>query len=182
MGKNASGMYVIDEDYNIVSYNHAAKTMYPQLVKKEKCYKCLMDRETPCDVCPVARGIEGPKNYLDPLSGVLRSVDAVEIELESGKTGHALVFSAAEATEEIYRELTGNGENPLLLGVVDVLGKDYSNIYSVDRETHKVRVCRFHDQVMSSVGESLIREDSYEQIMDIYIEENVAAEDKIRMQ
>lgn len=182
MGKNASGMYVIDEDYNIVSYNHAAKTMYPQLVKKEKCYKCLMDRETPCDVCPVARGIEGPKNYLDPLSSVLRSVDAVEIELESGKTGHALVFSAAEATEEIYRELTGNGENPLLLGVVDVLGKDYSNIYSVDRETHKVRVCRFHDQVMSSVGESLIREDSYEQIMDIYIEENVAAEDKIRMQ
>ena len=182
MGKNASGMYVIDEDYNIVNYNHEAKMMYPQLIKQEKCYKCLMDREIPCDDCPIARGIEEPKNYLDLLSRVLRSVDAVGVELESGKVGYALFFSAAEATEEIYRELTGNGENTLLLGVVDALGKDYSNIYSVDRETHKVRVCRFHDQMINSVEESLIRENLYEQIMDIYIENNVAAEDKIRMQ
>lgn len=35
MGKNASGMYVIDADYNIVSYNHAAEIIYPEL-KKEK--------------------------------------------------------------------------------------------------------------------------------------------------
>lgn len=29
MGKNASGMYVIDEDYKIISYNLAAREIYP---------------------------------------------------------------------------------------------------------------------------------------------------------
>lgn len=31
VGKNASGMYVIDEDYKIISYNLAAREIYPQL-------------------------------------------------------------------------------------------------------------------------------------------------------
>lgn len=47
MGKNTSGMYVIDEDYKIVSYNQAAREIYPQLRSGEKCYRCLRNRETP---------------------------------------------------------------------------------------------------------------------------------------
>ena len=35
MGKNTSGMYVIDEDYKIVSYNQAAREIYPQLKWRE---------------------------------------------------------------------------------------------------------------------------------------------------
>ena len=84
MGKNASGMYVIDADYNIVSYNHAAEIIYPELKKGEKCYRCLQHNEEPCESCPVVNGIEGPKNYLEPRRNVLRSIDAVEIPLESG--------------------------------------------------------------------------------------------------
>lgn len=53
MGKNASGMYVIDEDYKIISYNLAAREIYPQLKRGEKCYHCLRNRETPCEICPV---------------------------------------------------------------------------------------------------------------------------------
>lgn len=30
-------------------------------------------------------------------------------------------------------------ENPILMGIINVLGKNFINIYSVDRETHKVR-------------------------------------------
>ena len=100
MGKNASGMYVIDADYNIVSYNHAAEIIYPELKKGEKCYRCLLHNEEPCESCPVVNGIEGPKNYLEPRRNVLRSIDAVEIPLESGEMEHAMIFSAAEATEE----------------------------------------------------------------------------------
>ena len=47
VGKNASGMYVIDEDYKIISYNLAAREIYPQLKRGEKCYHCLRKRETP---------------------------------------------------------------------------------------------------------------------------------------
>ena len=50
MGKNASGMYVIDEDYKIISYNLAAREIYPQLKRGEKCYHCLRNRETPCEI------------------------------------------------------------------------------------------------------------------------------------
>ena len=89
-----------------------------------------MNEESMCESCPVVNGIEGPKNYLEPRRKVLRSIDAVEIPLESGELGHAMIFSAAEATEETYRGITNNGENPLLLGIINVLGKDYSNIYS----------------------------------------------------
>lgn len=178
MGKNASGMYVIDEDYKIISYNLAAREIYPQLKRGEKCYHCLRNRETPCEICPVVNGIKGPKNYLEPGRNILRSVDAVEIPLESGGTGHALVFSDTETNDEIS---SGMMENPLLMGIINVLGKNFINIYSVDRETHKVQVCRFQGQSGAYVEEGLRSDESYEKIMDIYIESSVAAEDRIRM-
>ena len=108
MGKNASGMYVIDEDYKIISYNLAAREIYPQLKRGEKCYHCLRNRETPCEICPVVNGIKGPKNYLEPGRNILRSVDAVEIPLESGGTGHALVFSDTETNDEISSIMIGS--------------------------------------------------------------------------
>lgn len=178
MGKNTSGMYVIDEDYKIISYNQAARELYPQLRSGEKCYRCLRNRETPCEVCPIINGIKGPKNYLEPGRNILRVVDAVEIPLESGGTGHALVFSDTETNAEIS---SGMMENPLLMGIINVLGKNFVNIYSVDRETHKVQVYRFQGQGGAYVEEGLRRDESYEKIMDIYIESSVAAEDRIRM-
>lgn len=181
MGKNASGMYVIDAEYNIVSYNHAARDIYPELKKGEKCYKCLMHEDAPCKACPILNGIEGPMNYLESRHNMLRSIDAVEIELESGEMGHAMVFSSAEATEEMYKSVTDNGENPLLLGIVNVLGKDYSNIYSVDRETRKVQVCRYKNHALGGVGETLVREEPYDKVMAVYIEDNVASEDQTKM-
>ena len=72
-------------------------------------------------------------------------------------------------------------ENPILMGIINVLGKNFINIYSVDRETHKVQVCRFQGQSGAYGEEGLRRDESYEKIMDIYIESSVAAEDRIRM-
>ena len=105
MGKNASGMYVIDADYNIVSYNHAAEIIYPELKKGEKCYRCLMHEENPCAECPVVNGIEGPKNYLETKQKVLRSIDAVEIQLESGELGHAMIFWRQKQQKKHTEEL-----------------------------------------------------------------------------
>lgn len=80
MGKNASGMYIIDADYNIISYNQTMKKMYPGLKKGEKCYKCLLNRDCQCETCPVTNGVEGPKNYLEQGTNILRSIDAVELD------------------------------------------------------------------------------------------------------
>lgn len=70
---------------------------------EKKCYRCLMHEENPCAECPVVNSIEGPKR-LSGASKVLRSIDAVEIQLESGELGHAMIFSAAEATEKKHAE------------------------------------------------------------------------------
>lgn len=93
MEQFSSGTYIIDSEYHIVNYNETAATLYPMLRKGEKCHKVLMNRERPCEVCPVFHGIKGPKTYLDPIRHLYETVDAVEVPMEDGTTGHALVFS-----------------------------------------------------------------------------------------
>lgn len=81
MGQNASGMYIVDDNYNIVGFNTVAEHMYPRIKKEEKCYRCLMNQEVPCAMCPIYNKIEGPKTYIDPVSGHYETVDAVDMDL-----------------------------------------------------------------------------------------------------
>ena len=53
MGQNASGMYIVDDNYKIVGFNTVAEHMYPRIKKEEKCYRCLMNQEVPCAMCPI---------------------------------------------------------------------------------------------------------------------------------
>ncbi len=89
----SSGIYVIDSDYKIVSFNRTAKEIYPMLRKGEKCFKVLMNLERPCPLCPVYNQVMGPTTYIDPIRHIKETVDAVEMTLEDDAIGHALVFS-----------------------------------------------------------------------------------------
>lgn len=93
MREKSSGVYVIDGDYNVVSCNQTILELYPRLEKGKKCYKCLMDLDEPCPPCPVANKVCGPQTYMDPIRGIYETVDAVEMVLEDGSIGHALVMS-----------------------------------------------------------------------------------------
>ncbi|MGI6032397.1 MAG: EAL domain-containing protein [Coriobacteriales bacterium] len=99
MSKESSGAYVIDPDYNIISCNQSAREMYPQLKKGVKCYTCLMNLDKPCETCPVANNIQGPQTYMDPIRKIYETVDAVEIELDDGRVGHALIMSTVGESE-----------------------------------------------------------------------------------
>ena len=88
-----SGCYMIDSEYNVLSYNSVVGNLYPSLKVGEKCHKCLMNLDHPCDICPVANGVQGPVTYLDPIRKVYESVDAVEVPLTDGTMGHALVLA-----------------------------------------------------------------------------------------
>lgn len=180
MGKNASGIYVIDEDYNIVRFNHAAAKLYPTLKKGEKCYRRLMNQDVPCVNCPVLNHIEGPKTHLDRERNILATVDAIEIELEDGRPGHALVFSDV-TRKNFTRDLAENTDNLQLLGVINVLGNDYTNVYSVRRSDHHVQIFRFADRA-AGVRDSLYTDGTYEPAVDTYIKQNVFIEDQSRLQ
>lgn len=105
MSEISSGAYVIDDDYTIVSFNDTIAKIYPQLVKGEKCHKCLMGLDEPCPPCPVANRIYGPQTYMDPIRGIYETVDSVDIVLEDGRPGHVLVASTVGESEVISAKL-----------------------------------------------------------------------------
>ncbi len=107
MGDKSSGVYIIDEAYNIISYNAVAKELYPQLKKGEKCYTCLMGLDAPCPICPVLRGVKGPQTYFDPIRKIYESVDAVEL---SEDARYALVFTTVGERERLSKKLPSSEE------------------------------------------------------------------------
>lgn len=104
MTDKASGAYIINRDYDIISYNRIAKSLYPQLVAGEKCYKCLMGLDEPCQPCPVANNVQGPRTYFDPIRHIYETVDAVPFD-EDGEKKYALVFSTTGERERYARQL-----------------------------------------------------------------------------
>ena len=75
-----SGCYVINDTFDVVNFNDVAKETYPSLIKGKKCYKCLMDSEAPCDVCPIVNEVKGPKVYFDPIRHIYETVDAINLD------------------------------------------------------------------------------------------------------
>jgi diguanylate cyclase (GGDEF)-like protein len=105
MSDISSGAYVIDDDYTIVSFNKTMGELYPQLKRGEKCHKCLMGLDEPCPPCPVANRVYGPQTYLDPIRDIHETVDCVEMVLEDGRVGHALIVSTVGESEVISAKL-----------------------------------------------------------------------------
>ena len=180
MAQVSSGTYIIDSDYNIVNFNETAAALYPVLRKGEKCYRVLMNRDCPCDVCPVFNGIKGPRTYLDPIRHLYETVDAVDIPMEDGKTGHALVFNTVGEREQLAKELPTDAQGLHLLGIINALSKDVSDLYEVNRETREVIVYRASDQ---AIGVTVKNQNSviYDDAMGAYITHNVHPEDREEM-
>lgn len=177
MAQMSSGTYVIDSEYNIVNFNETAAALYPVLRKGEKCYKVLMNRDCPCDVCPVFNGIKGPRTYLDPIRHLYETVDAVEVPLEDGTTGHALVFSTVGEREQLAKQLPTDEKGLRLLGVINALSKDISGLYEVNRESRAVTVYRAEGKLIGAIEENqkvLI----YEEAMEDYISHSVHPDDQ----
>ena len=139
MKQSGSGTYVIDDDYTIVTYNDVAGKLYPQLEKGKKCYACLMKRGTPCFNCPVQNNIKGPNSYVDPLRNVIETVDAVDVPLEDGRQGHALVFPTLEVAENTSGISAANDLR--LVGIINALSINYTMVFSVDIGSHTHRFC-----------------------------------------
>ena len=129
MNEKSSGTYIIDEDYNVLYINNTIKELYPSLEVGKKCYQCLMNLDEPCPPCPVANNINGPQTYLDPIRNIYETVDAVEVTMENGKIGHALVMSTVGESATISAKLPRTKEelNKLLeQEYFDTLTEGYS--------------------------------------------------------
>ena len=177
MRENSFGVYIIDQNYQIVGYNDTAQKLYPQLKKGNHCYQCLMNLDSPCEECPVLNKTDESRTYFDPMHHSYRAADAVEVNLSETEKGYVLVFSTAREGEKLVKQLPNNEEGLRLLGVINVLGNDYSDIYSVDVKSGKMQSFRYSGKALG-IKEALCQETSYEQAMEEYIDTNVISEDQ----
>ena len=177
MRDNSFGVYIIDQNYQIVGYNATAQKLYPQLKKGNHCYQCLMNLDSPCEECPVLNKTDESRTYFDPMHHSYRAADAVEVNLSETEKGYVLVFSTAREGEKLVKQLPNNEEGLRLLGVINVLGNDYSDIYSVDVKSGKMQSFRYSGKALG-IKEALCQETSYEQAMEEYIDTNVISEDQ----
>lgn len=176
MAEISSGTYVIDSNYNIVGFNSVAKDMYPTLEKGVKCHKALMNLDAPCEMCPVLNQIHGPKTYLDPIRRIYETVDAVEMPMEDGSVGHALIFSTVGESENLSNNLPTHEDGLRMLGIINALSSDISDLYSVDVESHLIEIYRFSGNARG-VQESMAQAPVYEDAMKAYIKLNVHPDD-----
>ena len=177
MRENSFGVYIIDQNYQIVGYNATAQKLYPQLKKGNHCYQCLMNLDSPCEVCPVLNKIDGSKTHTAPRCNIYQAVDAIEVNLSEKEKGYALIFSTVGEEEKLMKQLPNNEEDLRLLGVINVLGNDYSDIFSVDVKSKKIQSYRYSGKALE-LREALYQEISYEQAMEEYIDTNVVSEDQ----
>lgn len=54
-GSKEAKIYTIDENYRIMYYNQALKTVFPELELNDICYKVLCAEESPCPECPLGK-------------------------------------------------------------------------------------------------------------------------------
>ncbi len=81
------------------------------------------------------------------------------------------------------RNDSDNERNLRLLEIINILGDDYTNIYSVNRESQQIEIYRYRNQ-MTGVKEEINKKKPrpYESAMKSYIENNVAPEDKQKLE
>lgn len=180
MSDRPSGTYVIDEEYRVVRFNQVVADSYPQMKIGEKCYKLFMDLDSPCPRCPVCNGVVGPHSYEDPMRHTTEMVDAVELTLEDGRPGHAIVFNTLEHGLHSLSVLPASEGEVRLLGVVNVLSSDINDLYSLNVETGKVTAYRTTGDA-EGIYEKLQRGDAFDALIEAYITHNVYVEDQDTM-
>ena len=177
MNEISSGCYTIDSEYNVISVNETARTIYPQLRTGEKCYKCLLGGDAPCGPCPVAAGRRGPHTYVDPIRGIMETVDAVELELEGHGTCYSMIFSTVGNEAEFAATLPTSSDDLRKLALIKALTVDYYDVFSVDLE-EDVAVLYRHDGRNVDSGSIYQQRPVYSQALENYVVHYVHPEDQ----
>ena len=76
--KNETSLYIIDNEYNLLSFNENLRSLFPNIERKMKCYKIMNNENAPCKNCPLNSGYSSGLYYNSILNRVV-SVSSTEI-------------------------------------------------------------------------------------------------------
>ncbi len=166
-----TGVYVIDDNYKIISFNDSGKQMYPKLELNAICHHALMGLDHPCPQCPVANKVQGPNTYLDPLRKIHVTVDSITLPMPQLGTCHALTFTlenerANTGLAEAYQRSTDLLEafvsNLASACVVDLENDSYELIKATNDAAFGMSTSHCYSSYLKEYFGSIISEDSVE--------------------
>ena len=182
MNSNSSGSYIIDKDYYVVNVNDAASKIYPQLKVGEKCYKCLMNFDEPCEQCPVKNNIKGPRTYLDPIRNMTEIVDAVEINSKEHGLCYALIFNTVGRSEDFAVTLPKTAAELQRLSLVKALTSDYLDVFAIDLNDESIIVYRFDGKEITDSNPLHEKFKSYSDSINEHIEKYIYEGDRKKVE
>ena len=94
-----TGIYIIDADDRLISFNAACKAFYPALEVGKRCYEALMGREQPCPQCPIRQSLSEQRTYFDEARTAFVMIDHTELTLPGYGLCHEMIFSVAPAAD-----------------------------------------------------------------------------------
>lgn len=180
MKQNESGAYIIDSEYNVISFNETTAELYPEMRKGEKCYKIILGRDEPCSLCPVRNKVKGQRTYFHPVRQCYVTINAVELPIQEGQISHTIIFHTLDEMDETDTDLPVDAKGLHLLSIINVLSNDISNLYEVACDTKEVTIYRFSGKAIG-VEDAIKTKRYYGNAMETYIEHNVHPDDREEM-
>ena len=180
MSQVSTGTVIIDSDYKIVNFSEAAAALYPGLHKGALCYKAFINRSVPCNNCPVMGGTLDDGAARDVLLPESHAESLLEVPLANGKTGYVLTFKLAGEKEQLTQRLAADAENMHIMGIINTLSGDVSDLYEVNIATREVKVYRSAGKALGVI-EEIKKAPVYEAALEAYIAQNVHPDDMEEM-
>lgn len=130
VGKNASGMYVIDEDYKIISYNLAAREIYPA-AEEVKMLSLSEKQRNSLWICPVVGTGSRSSIWNRTEYHHVRLMLCGEFRWNPAGQDMPLFFGYKD---EWWSQQRNDGESATL-GIINVLGKFYQYLLCWQRDS-----------------------------------------------
>ncbi len=102
-----NNIYIIDRNFRLVEFDKAVADRYPGIQTGDLCYRAVMNRDTPCDHCPIADCSDNPSMvYYDSFYDGF--VKAAFCELTGGKfcvTRHKVGVDSEHMKKQVERSI-----------------------------------------------------------------------------
>lgn len=177
--QSESGVYLVDSNNIIVSFNDAAKEVYPELTAGKNIYACIQcekgtDNDLPAD------HKKGPHVRWNSKRQMYENVDVASLEIPGHGKCWLYTFSTVGEEESFAKKYREQELRLQQVGLIETLARDYSDIFVHNLKTGECTAYRFSGKA-HGVMENISKGVSYQKTMEAYIRHDVYEPDQEEM-
>ncbi|RGY99686.1 EAL domain-containing protein [Clostridium sp. AM58-1XD] len=157
-----AGIYVIDDQYHVVSFNKKVQAIFARLKKGDVCYRVFCDEEEPCRGCPLERRETESVMFYNKIMQKWLEVDSGNIEWPgSGSCTVIMVKEIREGNKNLFYNLTNISVYDELFEL-NLTKNTYRILYHINGKYVIPEVEGALDQMMRDVSDYMIHPDDRE--------------------